>query len=84
MTKEQFDSILEASKPTPVMYLSGGTPMYDSPQENANRAWREIAKELGADFDSIEPPKYGEPQTVFYANEKAMGDAQGKDGNGNS
>jgi len=38
MTDEDLAKLLDASKPTPVMFLSDGTPMCATPQENANRA----------------------------------------------
>ena len=66
MTEAQLKSILDASKPTPVMYLSGGQPMFDSPQENANRAWKSLASELGFVWDSCEPVS-GKPQRFFTA-----------------
>lgn len=55
MTDEQLAAIMEASKSTPVMFLSGGTPMFDSPQENANRAWSALGKELDFDYMTVEP-----------------------------
>lgn len=61
LTDEQYASIIEASKPTPVMYLSGGMSMFDSPQENANRAWQNLAKELGFVWDTVRPVS-GEPR----------------------
>ena len=44
MTQAELDEILDACKPTPVMYLSGGQSMFRSPQENANGAWRKLGK----------------------------------------
>ena len=38
MTEEELGELLEACRPTSVMYLSGGTPVFGTPQENANRA----------------------------------------------
>ena len=66
MTEEQYEKLLEASKPTPLMYLSGGRPMSPSPQENANRAWRKLGKELGFDWRTVEPVE-GESDRVFTA-----------------
>ena len=54
MTKEQYQQILDASKPTPVMFLTGGQPMFDTPYENAMRAWRNLGKELGFDYESVQ------------------------------
>lgn len=55
MTQAQLDAILDACKPTPVMFLSGGTPMGGSPQENANAAWERLGKEMGFDHMTVQP-----------------------------
>jgi len=55
MSQDELDKMLSACKPTPVMYLSGGTPMFNTPQENANAAWRALAKEKGFIWDSVRP-----------------------------
>ena len=55
MTAEEFAAILEACKPTPVMFLSGGRPMFPSPQENANAAWQRLAEKRGFVWDTVEP-----------------------------
>ena len=55
MTKEQLDTLLDACKPTPAMYLSGGEPMCGTPQENANRAWADLGKELGFEPWTVKP-----------------------------
>ena len=60
ITQAELDSVLEASKPTPVMYLSGGQRMFDSPQANANRAWQKIAKRLNVELMTIRPSPRGE------------------------
>lgn len=39
MTQAQLDEIFNACKPVPLMYLSGGKRMFNTPQENANYAW---------------------------------------------
>ena len=60
LTDEQLNKLLDASKPTPVMAIGdpyGGPPipMFGTPQENANRAWRNIAEEMGFVWDSVQP-----------------------------
>lgn len=55
ITDEQLAKILDACKPTPAMYLSGGIPMGGTPQENANSAWRALGQELGFDGMSVRP-----------------------------
>lgn len=57
MSEEQFKTIIEASKPVPYMVFGGMEP--SSPQENANRAWRNLANELGFVWDSVEPSSKG-------------------------
>lgn len=57
---EDFEKLMEAAKPTPVMYLSGGRPMCNSPQENANAAWCELGKRLGFDGMSVQASSKGE------------------------
>ena len=60
MTEEQLNEIKEASKPTPVMYLSGGKPMFNSPQENANYAWEKLGKEMGFKYMTVKPNGKGD------------------------
>lgn len=55
MTDAQREALMAAAKPVPAMFLSGGAPMFDSPQENANRAWQKLAEELGFRWDSVQP-----------------------------
>lgn len=55
MTQADLDAILDACKPTPVMFLSGGTPMGGSPQENANAAWSKLGKKMGFDHMTVQP-----------------------------
>jgi hypothetical protein len=66
MTAEQESKLLEACRPTPAMFLSGGTPMGSSPQENANRAWQALGKEMGFDGDTAQPV-HGKGQRFFTA-----------------
>lgn len=65
MTEAQLAKVMEACKPTPAMFLSGGQPMFDSPQENANRAWQSLGQELGFDHMTVEPT--GEGDRFFTA-----------------
>lgn len=55
LTQEELNEILEAGKPTPVMYLSGGVPLGETAQEKANRAWKRLADKRGFVWDSVEP-----------------------------
>ncbi len=55
MNKEQYDKLMDACKPTPLMYISGGAPMFNSPQTNANSAWASLSKELGFVSETVKP-----------------------------
>jgi len=60
MTESDLKKLLEACKPTPCMYLSGGTLMGSSPQENANAAWDELGKKMGFESMTVQPSSKGE------------------------
>lgn len=66
LSAEDLQKILAASQPTPVMYLTGGVPMYDSSQENANRAWEEVGRAMGFDPMTVMPVS-GRGRTFFSA-----------------
>lgn len=55
LTQDELDELLGACKPTPAMFLSGGTPMFGTPQENANRAWGVLGKKRGFVGSSVQP-----------------------------
>lgn len=58
MTQEQLDKLLEAFKPVPMIMLQCGNP--PSQQENANRAWQALGKEMGFVWDSVNPTGQGD------------------------
>lgn len=64
MTQEDLDKILKASRPVPYMVVGGVPP--SSPQENANRAWRNLADRMGFVWDSVQPVR-GKSQRFFTA-----------------
>ena len=53
MTEEDLKEILDACKPVPMIMLQCGNP--SSPQENANRAWRQLGEKMGFDSDTVQP-----------------------------
>ncbi len=55
MSDEDLTKLMDACKPTPVMYLSGGKPMHNSPQENANNAWKLLGDKLGFKSMTVQP-----------------------------
>jgi len=57
LTDEQLNKILDACKPVPMIMLQCGMP--SSPQENANRAWEALGKELGFEYMSVKPSSKG-------------------------
>ena len=59
LNDEQYERLLNASKPVPYMIIGGIEPR--SPQENANDAWRALGQELGFDYMSVRPVA-GEPR----------------------
>lgn len=57
LTTAQFDKLIEACRPVPLIALQCGMP--PSPQENANRAWCALGEELGFDGMSVEASSKG-------------------------
>ena len=55
MTDEDLDTLLKASRPTAVMYMTGGVPMANTPQENANIAWALLAEKMGFRQMTVQP-----------------------------
>jgi hypothetical protein len=70
MTTAQRDRLYEASAPVPYIIGSYPGPMPPDPQERANRAWQQLADELGFVWDTARPIS-GEPDTVFEAEERS-------------
>jgi hypothetical protein len=60
LTPVQYERILRASRSVPAMFLSGGQPMFGTPQENANTVWQGIAQEHNCKWDTIERSPKGE------------------------
>lgn len=65
MTDDEYQTLLDASKPTPAMFLSGGETITATPQENANRAWQALAEKHGFIWDTVGP--VGNDPKSFYA-----------------
>ena len=53
ITEEQLNAILDVCKPTPCIMVGGSTG--PTPQDNANRAWAELGKEMGFDGFTVQP-----------------------------
>lgn len=66
MSEQELADILEACKPVPAIFLSGGRPMFGTTQENANRAWAALGKKMGFDAMSVRPV-YADNPRVFTA-----------------
>lgn len=78
MSEEQLKKILDASKPTPVMYLSSGQLMGNTPQGNANRAWKSLGEEMGFIWNTVEPsPGKGDRFFSAEPTEKNKGEKKG-------
>jgi hypothetical protein len=71
MNDEQYAYMMaqmEEARNQRVMYLSGGQPMFDDPQEIANRAWKRLAGEMGFVWDTATA---GSDDHSFVAEEKS-------------
>ena len=53
MTVEEYNDILKACQPVPLIMLHLGMPR--SPQERANDAWKVLGDKLGFDYMTVEP-----------------------------
>lgn len=58
MKQEQLDTLMNACKPVVMIALQCGQP--SSPQENANRAWQALGKEMGFDHMTVSPNGKGD------------------------
>lgn len=58
MSQDALDLILEACKPVVCMKI--GNSMPSSPQENADRAWAALGKEMGFDSTTVRPSDKGD------------------------
>jgi hypothetical protein len=54
MTDDDLAELLLAGRPTPAVFLSGGIPMFGTPQENANAAWERLGKKMGFNPFTVE------------------------------
>lgn len=73
LSQEQLAELLEASKPVPVLYLSGGERLGPTQQERAHRVWEKLGKELGFDYLTVQPVP-GKSPRYFTAEERAADD----------
>lgn len=63
MTEEDFNKLLEASKPVPLIMLQVGMPT--SPQARINSAWRELGDRMGFVWDTAGPVPFGNGPPSF-------------------
>lgn len=68
MSEDDLKALLDAGKPVPAMYLTGGQPMFGTPQENANRAWQRLGEKLGFQHMTVQPIA-GKDHRFFSAEE---------------
>ena len=64
MTEEDFNTLMEAMKPVPMIMIQCGNP--PSQQENANRAWAALGAKMGFDSETVQPTS-GKGQRFFTA-----------------
>ena len=53
MTEADLERILDACKPVPYIIIGGHAP--NSPQDNANAAWKELGSRMGFDAMTVQP-----------------------------
>lgn len=75
MTQAQLEKLLESCRPTPVMFGSGGMPLFGTPQDNANAAWRALGEEMGFDYLTVRPTGNGD--RFFNAEPLAIDSVEG-------
>lgn len=51
LTDDEYNELLEASKPVPYMVFNGTVP--EGPVEKSERIWRRIAERVGCDWRTI-------------------------------
>ena len=79
MSEEDLKSLLDACRPVPVMFGSGGVPLFATQFENANRAWQALAQKMGFVWDTVRPiPGADQRRFTAEGNEAAPGCAGGK------
>src|SRR3990167_9531584 len=55
MSDEDLKLILDACKPTPVLFGNNGRSLGGYQQENANSAWDKLGKKMGFDYMTVRP-----------------------------
>ena len=64
MTEEDFEKLIDSCKPVPMMMIGGVVPV--GPQENANRAWKELGRHMGFESETVLPVR-GKGERFFTA-----------------
>jgi hypothetical protein len=67
LNDEEMNYLISACKPQPYMIIGNYVP--ESPQENANNAWKYLGNKLGFIWDTVEPID-GKDQHCFMAETK--------------
>ena len=65
LTDEEFNRLMEASKPVPYMVIGGVEP--ESPYDKAKRVWLDVASRVHCDIDSIGPANTGNNRDFMAA-----------------
>ena len=77
MSQEQFDKIIDACQPVPMIMLQCGSP--PSPQERANDAWESLGLEMGFQYMTVKPsPKGGRFFTAEEVLPSTLGQSNGE------
>jgi len=69
LSKEDLDHFFAATKSDPVIYGSGGIPLFYTRQEKANWEWQRLGDKYNFKWDSVQPVA-GKGKEVISAEEK--------------
>jgi len=58
MTREQLEALIKEMQPVPMIALQCGSP--SSRQENANRAWEKLGRDMGFNHMTVKPNGRGD------------------------
>ncbi len=68
MTQAQFDELMKACEPVPMIMLQCGNP--PSTQERANAVWEKMGEEMGFDPRTVRAAARGRGDKIFSAEAK--------------
>jgi hypothetical protein len=60
LTEAELKELRKAITPDPLIYGSGGVPLFRSQQQKANDAWAELGKRMGFRWETVLPASGGD------------------------